>query len=839
MSKIVGANLALERSALHCHSEYSNTKNLDCIIKLKDLIFQSQAMGFKAVAITDHSCLSGHIKALNYQDEINKIDPEFKVILGDEIYLINERETEYAQKYYHFILLAKDEIGHRYLRELSTLAWKNSWWEKGQRRTPVLYSEIENIVVEQGHLIASTACLGGMLSTAILKYSQTNAMEDKQHIVDFIEWCLKIFGEDFYIELQSGTTPEQIIVNQKALQIAKCFNIKCILTDDAHYLNKEDRGLHEAFLNSRKADDSVREVGDFYEATYLKSDEDILDRLDYLDFDTISELCKNTMEIADKCQKYSLKQNTIVPQRPLPDFAVQHLFKDWYDKCEFIKKYAYSDYKQDLFLLSEIEKGFVEREQEFNETNLLRLNEELETLWVVSDRLKQRLSAYYNLVDYLIDLIWHNAESIVGISRGSVGGSYFAYLTGICQMNPLTYNLPWWRHLHESRPELPDVDFDSESMKRDSIIEMIRQEFTEDRVLNIITFKTETSKSSVLTACRGLGIPLEEAQQLADLIPIIRGKAYTIRECLEGDEENGKEPVTLFKKTINEYDGLLDIVLKIEGLISGVSSHASGLYLFNDNYIEQNSLMKTPKGLPITCWEMSDSDQVGALKVDLLTVENLDAIHETLNLLINNSEITKEDSFRNTYNKFIHPDVLDYNTPEMFNLLGTEQGNNIFQLSTDMGMKACQMIKPKSVNQMGLVNSLMRLMSDGGETPLEKYQRFSKNIQEWYKEMEDCGLNAEEVAVLEKYLLPNNGICAEQEDLMAISMCDKISGFSMKEANGLRKAVAKKKAALIQASKDLFYAKGKELGTRQEMLDYVWNKQFSLSLGLNDRSSKI
>ena len=126
----------------------------------------------------------------------------------------------------------------------------------------------------------------------------------------------------------------------------------------------------------------------------------------------------------------------------------------------------------------------------------------------------------------------------------------------------------------------------------------------------------------------------------------------------------------------------------------------------------------------------------------------------------------------------------------------------------------------------------------GGERN-EKYQRFSKNIQEWYKEMEDCGLNAEEVAVLEEYLLPNNGICAEQEDLMAISMCDKISGFSMKEANGLRKAVAKKKAALIQASKDLFYTKGKELGTRQEMLDYVWNKQFSLSLGLNDRSSKI
>ena len=108
-----------------------------------------------------------------------------------------------------------------------------------------------------------------------------------------------------------------------------------------------------------------------------------------------------------------------------------------------------------------------------------------------------------------------------------------------------------------------------------------------------------------------------------------------------------------------------------------------------------------------------------------------------------------------------------------------------------MGMKACQMIKPKSVNQMGLVNSLMRLMSDGGETPLEKYQRFSNDIENWYKEMKECGLNQEEIEVLEEYLLPNNGICAEQEDLMSISMCEKISGFTMKEANLLRKAIAK------------------------------------------------
>lgn len=374
-----------------------------------------------------------------------------------------------------------------------------------------------------------------------------------------------------------------------------------------------------------------------------------------------------------------------------------------------------------------------------------------------------------------------------------------------------------------------DIDFDSESMKRDNIIEMIRETFGEDKVLNIITFKTETSKSSVLTACRGLNIPLEEAQQIADLIPIVRGKAYTLNECMEGGED--KEPVPTFIKLINSYEGLYKMVKSIEGLVSGISSHASGLYLFNDIYTNQNALMKTPKGLPITCWEMADSDYAGALKVDLLTVANLDMIHETLNLLLENNKIEWQGSLRKTYNKYLYPDVLDYTTPEMFELLGTPKGNNIFQLSTDMGMKACQMIKPKSVQQMGLVNSIMRLQTDGQESPLDKYNRFSKNIEEWYKEMRDWGLNEAEIKVLEKHLLQNNGICAEQEDLMELSMDENISGFTMVESNKIRKALAKKKVNLIKESKELYYKKGLSIGTRKEMLDYVWNKQFALSLG--------
>ena len=378
---------------------------------------------------------------------------------------------------------------------------------------------------------------------------------------------------------------------------------------------------------------------------------------------------------------------------------------------------------------------------------------------------------------------------------------------------------------------IKDVDFDSETSKRPQIIEMLKRRFGEDRVLGVATFRTESSKSAILTACRGLNIPLEEAQTLADLVPTERGKAWSIKDCIEGDGEE-KKPIVLFNKIINEYPNLLNTVYKIEGLISGCGSHASGMLIFPKTYMEQGSWMYTPNGIAINCFELHDAEKCGSLKFDLLSVENLDSIHETLNLLLNNHIIEDKGSLRDNYNAYLHPDILDYKTPQMFDLLSSDSGVDVFQLSTDLAKKSCKMLNPQSLKEMSLINSVMRLMGDGiTESPIEKYNRFKNDISQWYLEMEKAGLTKEEQNVLEKYLLPSSGMAICQETVMLISMDDKISGFTMGESNTLRKSIAKKSATLVEKSRNLFYEKGQKLGTSQNMLDYVWNVQISLSLG--------
>lgn len=444
----------LKRSELHCHTEYSNTKNLDCIAKLKDLLWTANDMGYSSIAITDHECLSGHIQAREIEKEIQKVNPNFKVCLGNEIYLIKERSMD-KQKYYHFLLIAKDEIGYKYIKQLSTRAWQNSYWERGQHRTATLYSDMEEIVKEQGHLIASSACIGGVIPTLIMQYAETQDYQYKVEIDNIINWCINIFGkEDFYLELQSATTEEQIIVNKTLLNIAKFYGLKCIITDDVHYLHKEDRSIHEAFLSSREAE---REVGEFYEACYLKTDEDMCERLNYLTQEQIKELCDNTVEITNKVKHFELTQNIIVPERKLPDFEIKHIFKEWYNKYENINFFAYSEYEQDRFLLSEVEKGFIQKQQEYNDINIARIDKELYTLKAVSEKLNQRLSSYYNLTQEVIDIMWDDelGNSLVGVSRGSSSGFYVCYLMGIVQMNPIKYDLCEWRHISPERPELP------------------------------------------------------------------------------------------------------------------------------------------------------------------------------------------------------------------------------------------------------------------------------------------------------------------------------------------------------------------------------------------------
>ena len=809
--------------SLHNHTaQGSNLRFLDSINRPEDLIDKALRLGFSGIAITDHEALCAAVTILHKRDEIQKDHPDFKIIFGNEIYLIDESEVRNTDKFYHFILLAKDAEGWLQLKTLSSGAWERSYMYKGQKRVPTTYQDIERVVGQNpGHLLCSTACIGGELPTHILNHEVEKAN-------NFVRWCIKVFGkENVALEIQPSDSEEQVKVNKTIIGFANYYQLPYIITTDSHYLDKEDFDVHKIYLNSKETEE--RETEKFYRFTYMMSIEEMTSILmaGGLTKEQIDAGINNTFEFTKNVEFYDFRHSTIVPEIKIPEYKLSYSIYPQNEQYEYIKKYYESPYEQDRYLMYQIEQGIIAKNIPVNETYLNRFNEELDILWFISDRLGQRLSAYLNLTKNIVDIAWQ--VSLCGPGRGSACGELINYTLDITGVDPIKYNLPHWRFLNKERVELPDIDEDFQPEKVDDIIKLLQEEYGDKNVLQCATFKTESLKSAILSCGRGLGYNNDDMQALAALVPAHRGQTYNLKECLQGDEEKGFEPVENFKQKFDPYPGLFEAVSKIEGLSSNNSRHASALYIFNNGYLEHNSLIKTPNGTSTTAFNMHDSDEQSALKMDLLVTDAQSKIAKCLELLIKDGEITWQGSLRNTYNKYLHPNVIEQDNPEIWKKASDGSVPQIFQFDTQVGSVCIKKAKPENVMQMAEVNSIMRLQVEGDEQPIDRYVRFRNNIQEWYKEMKEAGLTEKEVKILEKYLLKSNGVSGSQETLMQILMDPEVCNFTLGEANGARKAIAKKiSKKIIQLKKD-FFEKGAH--TRPEFLNYVWKTCIEPQLG--------
>lgn len=834
---------------LHCHTDYSQLRMLDCFTKVTDLINHTVDMGYKGVAITDHEALGGHVKAIQHVNEGKKkgtIPQDFKLILGNEIYLIDEiKYNEDGKPYcdtpfYHFILQAKDEVGHKQLRELSSLAWSHNWKTGKMERVPTVKADLERIVnKERGHLIAQSACIGGELGQSIL-----NDIDPR----GFINWCVGLFGEDFYLEMQPGLTEEQKTVNKKIVELSHELDIKTVITNDVHYLTQDLREIHAAYLNSKS--DQERELDNFYEATWMMPIETIHERMDgKVGYEEVEIALQTTIEIGDKIQDFDLYHSQIVPKVNLPTFSLTDSFANSYDICPYIKKFATSDSEYDRYFLYLVEKGWWEKEYtedlstEEIKKMMLRINDELGAIWETTIKIEDNVSSYYITALDLINMMWDDSEdggnSIVGPSRGSVASFYTCYLIGLHQINSYKHGIPWWRHLHKSRPEMPDVDIDSEDMKRARILEATKKKYGYDKVLNICTFKTEGSKSSILTAAKGLGIDYDVSSYIASLIPVKRGKTTDLTTLVYGDPEEDIKPDKNFINECQQYPKLLDCALAIFGSICGRSVHASGLIIFSSPYVDHNAMMKAPSGQPVTQFDMHDSEYMGGLKFDFLTITNLSAEHVCMDELVRFGKIQWQGSLRRTYDKYFHPDVIDYKSPKMWRMASDGEIVNLFQFQTQVGGEAVRKIKPKNLTQLGVANAVMRLSVEGDEEqPINTYVRYKNDINQWYECMKDYHLTSDEIKIVEKYLKSVHGMATMQEEVMEMVMEPKISNFNMQEANKARKGIAKKSKELQDQVKTMFFMRGSELGTSENLLNYVWHEVIGKQLGLNVSSSK-
>lgn len=824
-------------SGLHNHTQYSNiTTGLDSINKLSDLIEEAKKLNIQGLAITNHDNLSEVIEINRMQKKLQKENDDFKLAIGNEIYLVDEYnpDDKKRQKYFHFILIAKDKIGYQAIVELSSRAWYRSTVKYGKRRVPTLKSDIEEIIPNvKGHIVASTACLGGEFPTLVNSEQYDAAKE-------FLNWMIDNFGEkDVYIELQPSDSKDQIKFNKWVKENYPAE--KCIITTDAHYQKEEDYPVFEAFLRSQQ---EKREVFEYYRYARLMEENEIktLMELSEINEDFIKVCLDNTNKIMDEVEFYDLAQTQVVPKVKVPEVEIevpQELMKRDIDSgiYNFVQMAVYNDdiysHYMGIVCINELYKR-----EKWNETYLSRLNDEFDVFWSHSERLGQSLFSYFCGMKHFIDLAWES-DCAVGPSRGSASGSLSCWLMDIIQEDPIQYGLYFWRFLNKDRLELPDIDTDFAPSKKQALFAAIRAERGELGLTQVATFKTLTLKAAIGNAARGYrskefpnGLDPDISTYLSSLIEIKRGFVATLKQTLEGDETTGYSVNHSFIKECESYPGLLDIIKKIEGLIVNSSTHASAVLLFDedDKLTDHCSLMRAPNGDLCSSLDLHTCEEAGAIKYDFLLLSTLDIQSTCFKLLQKDEVIDKNLTLKECFKKYIDINKIDFDNPRIWEHLYNNDVLSIFQFDAASGRKGVLATHPHTLAEMTAVNGLIRLMTEEGqEDQIQRFARIKDNPESFEEEMIENEVPEWMREIIHREIDRFNGCCCTQESFMILSQ--ELAGYTLKEANALRKTVAKKKMKEINFQHDFWNEHLQAKGIKQSVIDYLWKLIIAPSLG--------
>lgn len=570
----------------------------------------AEELGHELIAFTDHEFIGTWIKV---EKEAQK-HPNLKVIYGNEIYLcrngLNASTWRSGQdKYYHFILLAKDAIGAKQIRQISTRAWERSYMARGLRRVPTYYQDLFDIIGKNpGHVIAQTACLGGSLPTQLLRW-RDNQNEELYEKIQY--WCNQmndLFGNgNFYLELQPSESIDQTFVNRQLISLSKKLNIPYIITTDSHYLKKSDQKLHAAYLNAQDGD---REVDSFYATTYMMDTEELESHMDLTE-EELEIAYANIREIGKKCENFTNMRPLKIPQLAWRKPPIQHFDTElWYKRIPMLKTFMESDYEGDRILALHVI-GRLERDEPLNTPKMWEaLEDNLDKTWESSNVNKAHWSAYFLNLQKNIDVCWE-AGTLVGCGRGSGVGFVLLYILDIIQINCLQEEVQTYsfRFLNPSRVSVLDLDTDIEGSRRADVLNAFKKAYGTDRVANVATFRTEKPKAAIQTACRGLEYEPEVGQYLSSLIPMERGECWTLEECMYGNDDKGRAPVRQFVVEMTQnYSDVWRLASKISGLVCGYGIHAGGVIFVDEPFEESTALMRAPDGTTITQFDLHDDE---------------------------------------------------------------------------------------------------------------------------------------------------------------------------------------------------------------------------------------
>lgn len=636
---------------LHIHSEFSL---LDGANRIKDLPVRAKELGMDAMAITDHGAMFGAIDFYK-ACKANGVKP----IIGCEVYVAPRKRTDkdpnLDAKYSHLILLAKDNEGYKNLAKLVSIGYTEGFYYKPR---------IDHEVLEQYHegLICCSACLAGEVNQAILA-------NDMQKAKQVALWYKSIFGEDYYLEIQNNGIKEQVLANQKLIELSRELDIPLVATNDAHYLKREDAYNHEVLLciqtGKRMTDpDRMRFETD---ELYVKSPEEMSDY-----FRSVPDAIENTVKIAEKCNVEFEFGHTILPNYDVPKEFATH-----YDYLEKLTK-----------------DGLVERYGE-NPSEEVKQRAEYE-LSVIN---KMGYVDYFLIVwDYIHYAKTHNIP--VGPGRGSGAGSIVAYAIGITDIDPIAYGLIFERFLNPERISMPDFDVDFCFEKRDRVIEYVEEKYGKDHVSQIITFGTMSARMVIRDVARVLDLPYAEADKLAKMIP--NELHITIKKAME----QNRELKELYESS-EDIKKLLDIAMALEGMPRQASTHACGIVITKEPVVNYVPLY-VRDGAISTQYIMTTLEELGLLKMDFLGLRTLTVIQDTIDLVKKNQGIDVQFDEK-------------MNDPKVYKLWQNGESVGIFQFESQGMTNFMKELKPDCLEDIIAGVSLYR------PGPMDQIPRYIAN----------------------------------------------------------------------------------------------------------------
>ena len=812
---------------LHVHTYYSI---LDGQSSIKKLVDKAIGDGMKGMAITDHGDMFG-IKefhdicnGVNKQRKKDGLEP-FKPIFGCEMYVARRgdmhlKDTREDQGGYHLIVLAKNANGYKNLIKLVSNSWVDGFYSRPRTDRHELEKYHEDLIV-------CSACIAGEVPAKILKGDIAGAREA-------IEWHKRLWGDDYYLELQRhevkdpsiranrDTFPLQQQANKVLIELAKEYGIKLVCTNDAHFVDKENAEAHDHLLclsTGKDLDDPTRML--YSKQEWFKTQQEMNDI-----FSDVPEAMANTVEILNKVEAYSLDADPIMPFFPIPEsFGTE---EEWRQK--FTEQQLYDEFTSDENGENKLspEEGEKKIKKLGGYDKIYRIKFEADYLAKlayegaakrygdplskeVDDRIRFELHimktmgfpGYFLIVQDFINSARDELGVMVGPGRGSAAGSVVAYCLGITKIDPLKYDLLFERFLNPDRISLPDIDTDFDDDGRGKVLKWVMDKYGHENCAHIITYATMATKNSIKDVARVEKLPLADSNALCkaipDRLPDVDGKTpkmnltnaiKAVRELQEAEASPNPQMANTIK-----YAKML------EGTVRGTGIHACGFIICRDPISDHVPVSTADdpdfKGTKTNCTQYDGHviESTGLIKMDFLGLKTLSELKEACA------------NIKRTRGIDVDLDTIPIDDPKTYELYQKGQTIGTFQFESAGMQKYLRELHPTVFEDLIAMNALYR------PGPMDYIPSFiaRKNGREEIKYDIDC---------MEKYLKDTYGITVYQEQVMLLSR--QLADFTRGESDALRKAMGKKKKDIVDAMKPKFIDGGVKNGHDPKVLEKIW-----------------